>query len=165
MKIAYILNYLISANLFYISKYLIQFFFPLIKQLFQSFTYKKIILYNDTNKHRDKSCFNPSTLLFTFPIILYDCKRKRTLLHTVRSLAIERLKGSAADLVQISRSHSSQSTLASRIASKNSLKKEYQNNFSSLTLISSLVSHYRNYFHDLVKRRLPRKRITIQRLH
>lgn len=83
MKIAYILNYLISANLFYISKYLIQFFFPLIKQLFQSFTYKKIILYNDTNKHRDKSCFNPSTLLFTFPIILYDCKRKRILLHTV----------------------------------------------------------------------------------
>lgn len=81
------------------------------------------------------------------------------------SLARERLKGSAADLVQISRSHSSQSTLASRIASKNSLKKEYQNNFSSLTLISSLVSHYRNYFHDLVKRRLPRKRITIQKLH
>lgn len=44
------------------------------------------------------------------------------------SLARERLKGSAADLVQISRSHSSQSTLASRIASKNPLKKEYQNN-------------------------------------
>lgn len=79
----------------------------------------------------------------TFPIILYDYKRKCTLLHSVRSLAREaqrERRRSRLNFVQSSRHWP--------LASKNSLNQRQQPTFHpspSLTLISSLYMPWKTF--------------------